>query len=160
MAKTKEKKSTKNTTPKKDEVKKVKVGDTVNVNYTGKFTDGEVFDSSLMEGRTPIKVTIGQNQVIKGFENGLLEMSVGDKKTVTLTPDLAYGEPLPNAIIDVPKANLPESIEVGQKLQGQGPQGPFIVTVVEIGEDTVKIDHNHPMAGKTLVFELEVVSFD
>lgn len=167
MAKTKttkkeEKKSSKSTksTSKSSEVKKIKMGDTVNVNYTGKYTHGEVFDSSLLEGRTPIKVTLGQGQVIKGFENGLIDMTVGEKKTITLQPEEAYGQPMENAIIDIPKSQLPENLEVGQKLQGQGPQGPFIVTVVEIGDETVKIDHNHPMAGKTLVFELEVVSFD
>ena len=142
------------------EKRKVKLGDTVNVNYTGKFEDGTVFDSSKNEGRQPIKVSLGQGQVIKGFENGLIDMTEGETKSVTLSPEDAYGSHNPEAILDVPKDKLPQGLEVGQTLQGQGPQGPFLVTVMEINEDTIKLDHNHPMAGKTLVFELEVVSFD
>lgn len=138
-------------------MKKIQNGDTVSVNYVGRLDDGTVFDSSLTEGREPLKVTLGQGQLIKGFENGLMEMSIGDKKTITLEPSEAYGEPNPEAVIDVPLSNLPEGIEVGQALQGQGPQGPFIVTVVEVGTDTAKLDHNHPMAGKKLTFDLEIV---
>ena len=141
-------------------MKKIQNGDTVSVNYVGKLDDGTVFDSSLTEGREPLKVTLGQGQLIKGFENGLIEMTVGEKKTIILEPSDAYGDPNPEAIIDVPISNLPEGVQVGQTLQGQGPQGPFIVTVVEVGDSTAKLDHNHPMAGKKLTFELEVVSID
>jgi peptidylprolyl isomerase len=138
-------------------MKKIQNGDTVSVNYIGRLEDGTVFDSSLTEGREPLKVTLGQGQLIKGFENGLLEMSVGDKKTITLNPSEAYGEPNPEAIIDVPLSNLPEGVQIGQTLQGQGPQGPFIVTVVDVNETSARLDHNHPMAGKTLTFDLEIV---
>lgn len=141
-------------------MKKIQNGDTVSVNYVGKLDDGTVFDSSLTEGREPLKVTLGQGQLIKGFENGLMEMTVGEKKTITLEPSEAYGDPNPEAIIEVPLTNLPEGVAVGQALQGQGPQGPFIVTVVEVGETMAKLDHNHPMAGKRLTFELEVVNID
>jgi peptidylprolyl isomerase len=141
-------------------MKKIQNGDTVSVNYVGRLEDGTVFDSSLVEGREPLKVTLGKGQLIKGFENGLIEMSVGDKKTIVLDPSDAYGEIIPEAIIDVPLENLPPNIEVGQALQGQGPQGPFIVTVVELNETTAKLDHNHPMAGKKLTFDLEIVSVD
>lgn len=142
------------------ETRKVQMGDTVNVNYVGKFEDGTIFDSSKQDDRQPIKVNLGQGQVIKGFENSLIDMTIGELKTVTLSPEEAYGLHNPNAVLDVAKDKLPQDVEVGQTLQGQGPQGPFLVTVLEINEDTIKLDHNHPMAGKTLVFELEVVSFD
>lgn len=138
-------------------MKKIQNGDTISVNYIGRLEDGTVFDSSLTEGREPLKVTLGQGQLIKGFENGLLEMSTGDKKTVTLEPSEAYGDVIPDAVIDVPLENLPENLQVGQVLQAQGPQGPFVVTVKEINETSAKLDHNHPMAGKKLIFDLEIV---
>ena len=138
-------------------MKKIQNGDTVSVNYIGRLEDGTIFDSSLTEGREPLRVTLGQGQLIKGFENGLLEMSTGDKKTVTLDPSEAYGDVIPDAIIDVPLENLPQNLQVGQVLQAQGPQGPFIVTVTEINETSAKLDHNHPMAGKKLIFDLEVI---
>lgn len=141
-------------------MKKIQNGDTVSVNYIGRLEDGTVFDSSLVEGREPLKVTLGKGQLIKGFEEGLLEMGVGEKKTINLDPSEAYGDYVAEAIIDVPLENLPQGIEVGQSLQGQGPQGPFIVTVVEINETTAKLDHNHPMAGKKLIFDLEVINID
>lgn len=141
-------------------MKKIQNGDTVSVHYTGRFEDGTVFDTSLVEGREPIKVTLGQGQLIKGFESGLMEMSVGEKKTITLEPSDAYGEVIPEAIIDVPLKDLPEGVAVGQNLQGMGPNGPFVVTVIDIKEDMARIDHNHPMAGKKLIFDLDVVSVD
>jgi peptidylprolyl isomerase len=141
-------------------MKKIQNGDTVSVNYIGRLEDGTVFDSSLVEGREPLKVTLGQGQLIKGFENGLIEMSVGEKKTITLDPSEAYGEVIPDAVIDVPLENLPQNLEVGQILQAQGPQGPFMVTVKEINESSAKLDHNHPMAGKKLTFDLEIVNID
>lgn len=141
-------------------MQKVKNGDTITVNYTGKFEDGTIFDSSLNEGREPLKATLGQNQLIPGFENGLMDMVVGDKKTIEIEPADAYGEINPNAIVDVPKAQFPEDVEVGQVLQGQSPQGMFIVKVLEINDDTVKVDHNHPMAGKKLIFDLELLGIE
>lgn len=141
-------------------MKKIQNGDTVSVNYVGRLEDGTIFDSSLVEGREPLKVTLGKGQLIKGFEDGLIDMEIGEKKTINLNPSEAYGESLSEAIIDVPLENLPKDVQVGQTLQGQGPQGPFMVTVVEINESSAKIDHNHPMAGKKLTFDLEIVSID
>jgi FKBP-type peptidyl-prolyl cis-trans isomerase 2 len=141
-------------------MQKVKIGDTVNVHYTGKFEDGTVFDSSLLDGREPIKVTLGQGQLIKGFENGLVDMLVGDKKTVEVEPEEGYGHVNPDAIVEVPIENFPPNIEVGQTLQGQGPQGIFLIKVLEINPETVKVDHNHPMAGKKLIFDLEIVNIE
>lgn len=141
-------------------MKKIQNGDTVSVHYKGTLEDGTVFDTSMVEGKEPIKVTLGNGQLIKGFEEGLIGMSVGEKKTIKLTPESAYGDVIPDAIIDVPLSNLPPNIEVGQILQGNSPQGPFVVTVLEIKEDVAKLDHNHPMAGKTLIFDLDIVSID
>ena len=141
-------------------MKKIQNGDTVSVNYVGRLEDGTIFDSSLVEGREPLKVTLGSGQLIKGFENGLLEMGVGEKKTIHLNPSEAYGESIADAIIDVPLENLPEGVQVGNTLQGQGPQGPFLVTILEVNETSAKVDHNHPMAGKKLTFDLEVVSIN
>ena len=138
----------------------VKNGDTITVHYTGKFEDGTIFDSSLNEGREALKATLGQGQLIPGFENGLIDMKVGDKKTIELEPADAYGEANPAAIVDVPKSQFPDDIEAGQMLQGQSPQGMFIVKVLEVNEDTVKVDHNHPMAGKKLIFDLELVGIE
>lgn len=137
---------------------KVKIGDTVSVNYTGKFEDGTVFDSSLVEGREPIVAKIGEKQVIPGFENGLLEMEVGEKKVVEIEPEDAYGPYRSEMVFDIPKTQFPEGISVGDILNAQSQMGPVNVTVLEIAEETVKIDANHPLAGKKLIFDLEVVS--
>ena len=141
-------------------MKKIKNGDTVNVNYTGKLEDGTIFDSSLVEGRTPLKVTLGLNQLIKGFENGLIDMSEGDKKTIEIEPNEAYGEHNPEMIIEIPSTNVPPDVQVGQMLQGNSPQGPINVKVLEIKDEFVVLDGNHPLAGKKLIFDLEVVGID
>ena len=139
---------------------KVKIGDTVSVNYTGKFEDGTIFDTSLVEGREPIKAKIGEKQVIPGFENGLIEMSVGESKTIEIEADDAYGPYRPEMVFDIPKTQFPEGISVGDILSAQSQMGPVNVTVLEITEETVKIDSNHPLAGKKLIFDLEVVGID
>lgn len=136
---------------------KVKNGDTVSVNYTGKLEDGTIFDSSLNEGRTPLIATLGQNQLIKGFENALIDMSIGEKKTIKIEPQNAYGSIVKEMIVEVPKANLPEGVEVGQMLQAMTQQGPVNVKVIELKEDTAVLDGNHPLAGKELIFELELL---
>jgi FKBP-type peptidyl-prolyl cis-trans isomerase 2 len=138
-------------------MKKVKIGDTVTVNYTGKLSDGSIFDSSLNEGREPLTAKLGEGQLIKGFENGLVDMSEGEKKIVEIPCADAYGEKIEGMTNEVPKSNLPEGVKVGDTLQGFGPNGPILVTVVEINDETVTIDANHPLAGKDLVFELELL---
>jgi FKBP-type peptidyl-prolyl cis-trans isomerase 2 len=139
---------------------KVKEGDTVSVNYTGKFEDGEIFDTSLIEGREPIKATIGAKQVIPGFENGLIDMIVGEKKTIEIEPEEAYGSYKPEMIFDVPKEQFPEGVKPGDILNAQSQMGPVNVTIVEVGDETIKIDANHPLAGKKLIFELELIGID
>jgi len=141
-------------------MQKIKNGDTVSVNYTGKLEDGTVFDTSLAEGRQPLNAKLGQGQLIPGFEKGLIDMSVGETKTVEIEHTEAYGEVIKEMIIEVAKNQVPENIEVGHMLQGSGPMGPVNVKVVEIKEDTVVIDGNHPLAGKKLIFDLEVVGIE
>ena len=138
-------------------MKKVKSNDTVVVNYTGRLEDGSVFDSSLNEGREPLTAQLGQGQLIKGFELGLIDMSEGEKKTVEIECSDAYGDVNSDLFAEVPRNQVPEDIQVGQMLQGMGPMGPVQVKVLEVNEDNVKIDANHPLAGKKLIFDLELV---
>jgi FKBP-type peptidyl-prolyl cis-trans isomerase SlpA len=141
-------------------MRKIQSGDNVKVHYTGKLEDGSIFDTSLTEGREPLETTLGQGQLIKGFEDGLIDMSEGDKKTVEIPCEQAYGEVNEQLISEVSKSQVPEGIEVGQMLQGMGPMGPINVTIVDITEESVKVDANHPLAGKKLIFDLEVVSIN
>jgi len=139
-------------------MKKVETTSKVKVHYTGRLEDGTIFDTSIAEGREPLDVELGLGQLIKGFEAGLIDMSEGDKKTVEISVEDAYGEPKPEFISEVPKTNVPEGIQVGESLQGMGPQGPVNVQVIAVNEETVTLDANHPLAGKNLIFDLEVVS--
>lgn len=139
---------------------KIKEGDTVVVNYTGKFENGEIFDSSLTEGREPIKVKLGQNQVIPGFEKAILDMGVGEKRTFEIEPEEGYGVHKSEMIFDVPKSQFPEGVEAGALLSAESSMGPVRVKVLEINEETIKIDANHPLAGRKLIFELEVMEVE
>jgi FKBP-type peptidyl-prolyl cis-trans isomerase SlpA len=138
-------------------MRKIQSGDNVKVHYTGKLEDGSIFDTSLAEGREPLETTLGQGQLIKGFEAGLIDMSEGEKKTIEIESAEAYGEYNPEMINEIPRAQVPEGVKEGEMLQGMGPMGPVNVKVVEVKEDTVVLDANHPLAGKKLIFELEVV---
>lgn len=138
-------------------MKKIQNGDTVKVNYTGKFEDGSVFDSSLVEGRQPLTVTLGQGHLIPGFERGLIDMSIGETKTIEINPTDAYGDINEEMYQEVELSMLPEDIEVGMMLQASGPQGVFNVVVKEIKDSAAILDANHPLAGKKLFFDLEVM---
>lgn len=142
---------------KQKKMSKVTESSSVVVNYTGKLTDGSVFDSSLLEGREPLNAKLGEGQLIPGFETGLIGMMVGDKKIVEIDPREAYGERNEELILDVVKTNVPENVEVGMLLQTFGPEGPTLVKVLEIKDESVVIDANHPLAGEKLIFELEVM---
>jgi FKBP-type peptidyl-prolyl cis-trans isomerase 2 len=139
-------------------MKKVENGKNVIVHYTGKFEDGSVFDTSLTEGREPINTVLGQGNLIKGFEIGLVGMEEGEKKTIEVTPEDGYGEYLDGLVTEVKKNRVPDTVKVGDVLQSQSERGTINVTVTEINESVVKLDANHPMAGKKLIFDLEVVS--
>ena len=141
-------------------MKKIEMNSTVSVNYTGKLEDGSIFDSSLGEGREPLKATLGQGSLIKGFEDGLIGMSIGDKKTIEIEAIDAYGMVRPDFIAEIPLSQVPEGTKIGDNLQGMGPQGPVNVRVVNVTETMAVIDANHPLAGKKLIFDLEVVSLD
>lgn len=141
---------------KQTENMKIENGKKVKVHYTGKHVDGEVFDSS--EGREPLTFTVGEGMMIKGFETGLMGMETGEKKTVEVEPSEAYGEAREDLFTEVKLSELPEGVENGQMLQAMTKDGrPMNVTVKEVNENTATIDLNHPLAGKKLVFDLEVV---
>ena len=139
-------------------MKKIENGNTVTVNYTGRLEDGTVFDSSLNEGREPLTAVLGQGSLIQGFEQGLIDMTEGEKKTIEIESENAYGPYREDMVTDIPKTQVPEGVKPGETLQGMGPQGPVIVKIVEISDDTVTIDANHRLAGKKLISDLEVVS--
>ena len=131
-------------------------GKVVSVHYVGKFTDGEVFDSS--EGREPLQFEVGAGQLIPGFESAIIGKIVGDKVTANITPEEGYGLVREDLIVSVPLDKMPGDVEVGQALEAQGENGQSAqVFVKEVNEDNVVIDGNHPLAGKDLVFEIEVV---
>lgn len=136
----------------------VKQNDTVKVHYTGKLTNGQVFDSSIE--REPIEFTLGKGQLIPGFENGVIDMEVNEKKTVTIPHAEAYGAVNDELFQEVPKDQLPPEIkpEVGMGLVSKNPDGSERqLRVAEVKEDVIVVDANHPLAGKDLVFDLEVV---
>ena len=138
-----------------------KNGDNVTVHYTGKLTTGEQFDSS--NGRDPLGFTIGAGQMIKGFDAALPGMAIGDKKTVTIIAAEAYGETNPEAIIQFPKTNVPADmvLEPGMPLTLTDQNGhPVQVLVVEVQENIIVLDANHELAGKDLVFDIELVSIN
>ncbi|MGB6150892.1 MAG: peptidylprolyl isomerase [Pricia sp.] len=137
----------------------VKKDDTVKVHYTGKLEDGQVFDSSVERGE-PLKFTMGQGQLIPGFEDGIIDMKVNEKKTINISKENAYGEIREELVQEVPKSQLPENIkpEVGMGLTSQTQDGQEINLIVkDVKDETIVVDGNHPLAGKDLTFELEVV---
>ncbi len=137
----------------------VKVGDTVRIHYTGTLNDGSTFDSS--EGRDPLQFEVGSGQIIPGLDKELPGMAVGDKKTVNIPAAEAYGEKNPQMQQAIPREQIPANIplELGMRLKMQTPEGQVIpVTVAAVDEQRVTLDANHPLAGKDLTFDFEVVS--
>lgn len=139
---------------------KAQEGDTVKVHYTGKLDDGSVFDTS--ENREPLEFTLGQGQLIPGFEKAVIGMEEGNKTTVTIPSDEAYGERQTELEVQVSLEELPSEIEpkVGMQLQlKQNESGQAIpVQVTEVTDETVTLDANHPLAGKDLTFDIELVN--
>ncbi|HLV26252.1 MAG TPA: peptidylprolyl isomerase [Gemmatimonadales bacterium] len=134
-----------------------KTGDTVRVHYQGSLSDGTVFDSS--RGRDPLEVTLGSSQLIPGFENALLGMQTGEERRVTIPADEAYGQRREELILEVPRDKFPPTIEpeIGKQLRMTQEGHDFVVVVQDIRDDLVMLDANHPLAGKELTFELELV---
>lgn len=139
-------------------MKQSDTGDTVRVHYKGSLLDGTEFDNSA--GRDPIEVTIGNGQVIPGFEKALIGMTAGETRTVTIEPDQAYGQHETELVLSVPRDRIPADValQAGGILQMTDASGDQInLLVVEFDDDTVTLDGNHPLAGKTLAFELQLV---
>ncbi len=137
----------------------VKSGDTVHIHYTGTLTDGTVFDSS--DGRDPLAFEVGSGQIIPGLDTAIPGMTIGDKKTVEVPADQAYGAVDPNARQQVPREGIPADIplEAGTQLQVQTENGQVLpVTVLEVTEEHVTLDANHALAGKDLTFDIELVA--
>lgn len=137
---------------------KVKDGDTVKVHYTGTLKDGQVFDTSAE--REPLEFTLGQGQLIPGFEKAVKGMEVGDSTSIEIPTEEAYGESREDLVINVPKDQLPDEVEpkVGMQLQVNQENGqPIPVRITEIADEDLTLDANHPLAGKDLKFDIELV---
>ena len=138
--------------------RQVQDGDTVSVHYTGSLNDGTVFDSS--EGRDPLPFTVGAGQVIPGFEKAVIGLKLGESVTVTIPVDEAYGPYREDLVVTVDRSELPadREPEIGQQLQRVLTDGSIITFVItEVAESTVTLDANHPLAGKELTFDIELV---
>ena len=136
-----------------------KQGDIVAVHYTGKLADGTVFDTSY--SRAPLQMKIGQGKVIAGFEKAVVGMNKGEKKTVVIPSAEAYGPRQDKAVVEMERKGLPQNFEpkVGQRLElTQEDDTTVLVTVTAVTETTLTVDANHPLAGKELTFEIELVS--
>lgn len=139
-------------------MQQVKSGDKIKVHYHGRLTDGTTFDSS--EGREPLEFEVGGGMVIAGFDNGVLGMAIGEKKTIEIPVDEAYGAANPEMLVEYPLNQFPEDMapEAGMRLNMTNGSGQVIPVVIkEVKEDLVVLDANHPLAGQDLVFDLELV---
>jgi FKBP-type peptidyl-prolyl cis-trans isomerase 2 len=139
-------------------MQQVKKGDTIKVHYHGKLNDGSTFDSS--EGREPLEFEVGGGMVIPGFDTGVTGMAPGEKKTIVIPADEAYGQKQDEMIMEFPRDRFPADMvpEVGMQLNMSNGSGQnFPVTIAEVGDEAVLLDANHPLAGQDLTFDLELV---
>ena len=139
-------------------MQEAKSGDKVKVHYHGRLTSGETFDSS--EGRQPLEFEVGSGTVIKGFDDGVTGMKVGEKKTVNISAEDAYGEKNQDMVIEYPRSQFPPDIELkeGEQLVMSSASGQqFPVRIAEIKDEFVLLDANHPLAGEELIFDIELV---
>jgi peptidylprolyl isomerase len=142
-------------------MQQVKKGDKVKVHYHGKLTDGSTFDSSA--GKEPLAFEVGAGMMIAGFDNGVLGMTLGEKKTIQIPATEAYGETNPDMVMEFPRNRFPDEMEpeVGMQLNMNDGQGHTIpVVIVEVKEEVVILDANHPLAGQDLIFDIEMVEID
>ncbi len=137
----------------------VKKGEWIKVEYEGTFDDGTVFDSTQMNGGTPLKFQVGVGQLIKGFDNSVINKNLGDEYSIRLEPSEAYGEHKEGMTQRVPKSQFPKGIDLqpGLMLMVMGPQGQIPASIKSIEEKEVIIDLNHPMAGKVLNFKIKII---
>lgn len=139
----------------------VREGDIVKVHYTGRLTSGEVFDSS--EGKEPLEFEVGAGMMIEGFDQAVIGMTVGEKKTVAIAPEEGYGPRFEEMVMEFPKANLPEDLvpELGMQLTLSSASGEqWAVTITHIAEEMITLDGNHHLAGQELEFDIEVVEVE
>lgn len=137
----------------------IKDGDVVRVRYTGRYQDGEVFDST--DERGPFTFVVGSGAVVKGFDEAVRGMRAGERTQVTVAPDMAYGPHNPEYVINIPRNSIPAGLNITTGMQLKVPlQGgkAMTATVVKISRETIRLDANHPMAGKTLIFDIEIVA--
>jgi len=143
-------------------MKTVTNGNNVKIHYKGTLTNGEIFDDSRSRGST-MQVAVGNGSLIKGFESALVGMTEGQTKKISLTAEQAYGPVIEQAIVSVPKAAFPENFmfEEGVTVQGRNDSGsPVTAKIVNFDDETVTLDHNHPLAGQDLNFEIELVEIE
>jgi peptidylprolyl isomerase len=139
-------------------MKEAQVGDLVSVHYTGKLKNGEVFDSS--KDRNPLEFTLGNKELLAGFEDGVEGMKPGESRSVTLEPENAFGDRREDLLLKLPKNEFPQNItpSVGLQLRLSNASGnEMTVVITEVGEDSVTLDGNHPLSGQTVVFDIELL---
>ncbi|MFH2057559.1 MAG: peptidylprolyl isomerase [Pseudomonadota bacterium] len=137
---------------------KIKIGDTISVDYTGRIENGDVFDTS--EGKAPLKFTVGSGMLIKGFDQAVIGMKAGEKTSVVIPPEQGYGPINKEHYIDIPKKQFPDEIplEIGLQLELTDPNGRLVpATISKITDESVRMDINHFLAGKTLEFDIKIV---
>ncbi len=138
-------------------MEKAGTGSTVKVHYTGKLNDGTVFDSS--GDREPLEFKLGEGHLIRGFENAVEGMSVGEKKTINIPADEAYGPHRSDLVVRIERSQIPPDIapSIGMNLQIRQPNGVINVVITDMDESSITLDANHPLAGKDLTFDIELV---
>ena len=136
----------------------VKKGDKVSIHYVGLLEDKTIFDRS--EKDDPLQFEAGTDEILAGISNGVIGMAVGEKKTITLSPEQAYGNRIAGLEQAVPLSDLPNGVQVGDLLSGEIQGEQIILSVVEINGDTATLDANHPLAGHTLTFDIELVGLE
>ena len=135
-------------------------GSVVRINYTGKLTNGTIFDTSKVDGREPLSFRLGQKQILPKLESEIIGRSVGEKKTVAVDANDAYGPHQKQAIQKIPRTEIPDGVDltVGNNLQATGHDGEIVpLRVLAANEETVTLDANHPLAGHNLTFEIELL---
>tara|TARA_R100000908_G_C3699601_1_gene110621 strand:+ start:212 stop:673 length:462 start_codon:yes stop_codon:yes gene_type:complete len=137
----------------------VKTGHNVQVHYKGTFSDGTIFDESRARGTT-LSFTVGSGKMIPGFDTAVVGMTEGQVKNITIAPDQGYGDTNPEAFQNVPKEQFGDDFDfvVDGMIKGNGPRGPFVARIHEVQDENVILDFNHPLAGKEINFEIELVA--